>query len=49
MSLLHLFFTGVACLGLVLAVLIEIRRGRRENRLWQRFLSHQQMLEPDLH
>jgi len=48
MSLLHLVFIGLACLGLVMAVVIEVRRGREEDRLWQRFLSNQQMFELDL-
>lgn len=48
MGLMHLILTGVACAGLVLAVVIEVRRGREEDRLWKRVLS-QQTLEPDLY
>lgn len=46
MGLTHLILTGLACAGLVLAVFIEVRRGREEDRLWRRLLS-QQTLEPD--
>lgn len=46
MGLIHLILTGLACAGLVLAVVIEVRRGREEDRLWRRILS-QQTLEPD--
>jgi len=47
MSLTHLFFIGLACAGLVLAVVMEIRREREEDRLWRRVLSGQTW-EPDL-
>lgn len=46
MGPIHLILTGLACAGLVLAVVIEIRRGREENRLWKRLIS-QQALELD--
>ena len=49
MSLLQMIFIGFACLGLVLAVVIEVRRGRKENRLWQHIMNNQQLLEPDLY
>ncbi len=48
MSLIHLVLTGLACVGLILAVVIEVHRGRQEDRLWRRILS-QQVLEPDLY
>ena len=48
MGLTHLILTGLACAGLVLAVIIEVRRGREEDRLWRRILS-QQSMEPDLY
>jgi hypothetical protein len=46
MGPIHLILTGLACAGLVLAVVLEIRRGREEDRLWKRLVS-QQALELD--
>ncbi len=49
MSLLQLVLIGSACFGLILAVVIEVRRGRKEDRLWQNIISNQQVLELDLY
>ncbi len=47
MSMLHLVLIGLACAGLVVAVVLERRREREETRLWKRLL-HSQVWEPDL-
>lgn len=49
MSFLQLLVTGLACLGLALAVVIEVRRERKEDRLWRHILSNQELLEPELY
>lgn len=49
MSFLQLLLTGIACLGFALAVVIEVRRARKEDRLWRHILNNQELLEPDLY